>query len=240
MPGAALERTLAGVKELKVSELFASIQGEGASAGEPAVFLRLAVCNLDCAWCDTPYTWDWNRYDYETEVQERGIGDVAAEILSFRRPRLIVTGGEPLLQQLPLARLFERLPRELVIEVETNGTLAPSHELTARVDQWNVSPKLANAQIPKHRRLRPTPLEALRDTGRAWLKLVIEDEDLDEARALVASLAWPAQRVLLMPQARTRLELAERSAAVRAACDASGFGFSPRLHIERWDGRRGV
>ncbi|MDP8906059.1 MAG: 7-carboxy-7-deazaguanine synthase QueE, partial [Thermoproteota archaeon] len=44
---------------LKVSEVFDSIQGEGSYAGTPCIFLRLATCNLKCAWCDTKYTWDW-------------------------------------------------------------------------------------------------------------------------------------------------------------------------------------
>ena len=50
-------------RELKVSEIFASIQGEGPSAGAAAVFLRLAGCNLRCHWCDTKYTWDWQNYE---------------------------------------------------------------------------------------------------------------------------------------------------------------------------------
>ena len=45
---------------LTVSEIFGpTFQGEGPFTGRAAVFLRLGRCNLDCKWCDTPYTWDW-------------------------------------------------------------------------------------------------------------------------------------------------------------------------------------
>src|SRR5262249_11150304 len=65
-------RMLAEMSErgfLRVSEIFESFQGEGASAGLPAVFVRLANCNLRCTWCDTRYTWDWAAYDYDSEVR---------------------------------------------------------------------------------------------------------------------------------------------------------------------------
>jgi 7-carboxy-7-deazaguanine synthase len=241
LPGAATGRTIRLVSALKLSELFESIQGEGASAGEPALFVRLAHCNLDCAWCDTPYTWNWQSFDYDTEVKLTAVGELGEAIARSGARRVIVTGGEPLLQQAALAELFATLPGELTIEIETNGTLAPSDALVARVDQWNVSPKLENSGVSEQRRLRPSALGVLRDTGRAWLKLVVAtDADIAEAKALVGRLGWPESRVLLMPEARTRAELAERSPAVRAACEAAGFRFSPRLHIERWDGVRGV
>lgn len=229
------------MSQLRVSEIFDSIQGEGASAGEPALFLRLAQCNLSCRWCDTKYTWDWTRYRYAAEVHLRDVAELAADLVSRRPARLIVTGGEPLMQQARLVELVALLPAGLVLEVETNGTFVPAPELAARVDQWNVSPKLSNAGGPEPRRLRPDALAALAATGRAWLKLVVRTEaDFAEADALVARLGWPAERVLWMPQASTRSELVERSALVRTACESRGLRFSPRLHVERWDGRRGI
>ncbi len=224
----------------KLSEIFESVQGEGTTAGEPCVFLRLAVCNLRCTWCDTKYSWDFSLYRYEDEVHPASTDEVAQRLRAASSRRVVVTGGEPLLQQDELAELFLRLT-DFVIEVETNGTLVPSPELSARVNQWNVSPKLSSSGDPAARRIVPEALGALGKTGRAWLKLVVGSEaDFREADELVATLEWPRDRVLFMPQAQTQAELAEASPLVHAAALQRGLGVSPRLHIERWNGRRGI
>jgi 7-carboxy-7-deazaguanine synthase len=226
--------------ELAVSEVFASVQGEGASAGEPCVFLRLAYCNLRCSWCDTKYTWDFERHRFEDEVRFESISEVARRIGALGEPRLVVTGGEPLLQAPALEVLFAELAPALSIEIETNGTLAPSERLLARVNQWNVSPKLAHSGDPAAKRLRFAVLRAFAASERAYLKLVVEHaSELDEAEAVILESGWARERVLLMAQASTRLELRERGALIQAAALGRGLGYSPRLHVERWDGARG-
>ncbi|HEX6763827.1 MAG TPA: 7-carboxy-7-deazaguanine synthase QueE [Polyangiaceae bacterium] len=228
---------------LKVSELFASIQGEGPSAGAPSVFLRLAQCNLHCSWCDTKYTWDFETYRYEDEVHVESVAGVARRLRELLGDRLIVTGGEPLLQAKALGELFAVLDAERApfVEVETNGTIAPSASLAPRVNQWNVSPKLENAGDPEHLRSKPDVLRAFLATGRAYLKLVVGTAaDADEAESLVSALAWPRDRVLLMAQASTQKTLAERGPLIAAEALRRGLRYSPRLHVERWDGARGV
>jgi organic radical activating enzyme len=226
---------------LRISEIFDSIQGEGASAGSASVFVRLATCNLRCTWCDTRYTWDWSSYRYDEEVERVEVRDVVARVLSSSPSHLVITGGEPLLQQPALVDLVGALPPERHVEVETNGTIAPVRELALRVDQWNVSPKLSNSGEPRHRRILREPLLAFRETARAWLKLVIESEhDAEEAEALVAELEWPRERVLFMPEAASREALLERTPVVLRLARERGVGTSPRLHVERWGGRRGV
>ena len=80
-------------------EIFHSLQGEGVTAGRPSVFLRLATCNLACSWCDTKYTWDWDSYENEREVVSLFVSEVEERLLRFGCPRLVITGGEPLMQQ---------------------------------------------------------------------------------------------------------------------------------------------
>jgi len=231
----------AASEALKVSEIFESLQGEGASMGIPTMFVRLAQCNLHCTWCDTKYTWDFEHYRYEDEVHEQSVAEVAAAINASATRRVVLTGGEPLLQQRALETLIRALDGDVVIEVETNGTLAPSEALLARVVQWNVSPKLTNAGDPERLRIRPEILGQFRESGRAFLKCVVHTEaDYAEAEALVTLLGWPRARVLFMPEATSREQLRERSFSVAEAARSRGFRFSSRLHLELWGGRRGT
>jgi organic radical activating enzyme len=229
--------------DLKLSELFSSIQGEGPNAGAPSIFLRLAQCNLHCVWCDTKYTWDFQNYRFEDEVRALDVPGVARKIAELSGDRLVITGGEPLLQQEALAELLALLDGDArrFVEVETNGTIAPTEVLAERIDQWNVSPKLANAGDPERLRLKPDVLGAFARTGRAFLKLVVEsDADADEAETLVQTLGWPRDRTLFMAPASTREALAERGPLVAAAALSRNVRYSPRLHIERWNGARGT
>ncbi len=113
-------------------EIFYSIQGEGVNIGVPTVFLRLALCNLRCDWCDTKYTWDWDQYEYEKEVRDMSLSAVEEEIRRFGCRHLVITGGEPLMQarqMVPLAQSLKKL--DYFIEVETNGTLVPPREFSS-------------------------------------------------------------------------------------------------------------
>jgi organic radical activating enzyme len=225
---------------LAVSEVFESIQGEGPSAGEPALFLRLGRCNLHCRYCDTRYTWDFEAYRFEVEIHEESVEDVAARLSVSALRRLVVTGGEPLLQQPALARLLSVLPGDLFVEVETNGTMTPDVVLRDRVNQWNVSPKLSNGGDPESLRIRPGVLAAFLATERAYLKLVVGTEsDAVEAEALIVGSGWPRRRVLLMAEASTRAELSARAGFVAAEALRRGVRYSPRLHVELWGGERG-
>ena len=99
--------------------------------------MRLSTCNLRCTYCDTKYTWDWSQYDRERELREETVARVAEQLAGAKR--LVVTGGEPLLQQESLLSLLQRIGPSVFVEVETNGTIAPIGGLRSLVRQWNVS-----------------------------------------------------------------------------------------------------
>jgi len=88
---------------------------------------------------------DWQHHDPQDELRRRDLASVAREIRELRVDLLVVSGGEPLLQQLALAGLFAMLDG-MEIEIETNGTVRPSAAITELVERFTVSPKLANSR----------------------------------------------------------------------------------------------
>lgn len=226
------------------AEIFATVQGEGLSVGMPSVFVRLADCNLRCSWCDTKYTWDWSSYDRTVETVELDVADVMQRVVELAGPGIrnaIFTGGEPLLQQVDLASLGQRLRAEgFRLEVETNATVQPSEALAACIDQWNVSPKLASSGNGDRARHRGSVLEWFAARPNAVFKFVVgSDVDLTEATELGAALGLPRERLILSPEGTDVTTLAERSRWLAERCGTYGYRLGTRLHVFLWGSERG-
>ena len=98
---------------MKIYEIFKSIQGESSYAGYPCIFIRLAGCNLQCSYCDTP----------SVESFEVGIKEILHKVDLLGGKLVEITGGEPLLQE-ECVLLCEKLnEKEKTVLVETNGSL---------------------------------------------------------------------------------------------------------------------
>lgn len=225
---------------LVVSEVFGpTFQGEGPSTGRAAGFVRLGRCNLACRWCDTPYTWDWDRHDPAQELATTTVAGVLARLDAMAVDLVVVTGGEPLLQQRHLPPLLEGAKaRGWAVEVETAGTVAPTAAV-ALVDRFNVSPKLANSGMAAERRYRPDVLRAFQATGRAVFKFVATGPgDLAEADAMVA--ACELRPVWVMPEGTDGPTVVARMQALAPHVLARGWNLTPRLHVLLWGDRRGT
>jgi organic radical activating enzyme len=233
-----------------VPEIFASLQGEGPSAGKPCAFVRLSRCNLACVWCDTAYTWRFegdnrpHRTDlaYERTANQVALSEeeAAARIAALGKPRLVVTGGEPLLQAPALARTLALLPG-IAIEIETNGTVAPSPAVDALVHQYNVSPKLAHSGNPAELALPPERLAHWAAEPRAFLKFVIaEPADAEEVLALAEAYAIPRERIYLMAEGTDAATLHAREAWLAPLCLDNNLTLSKRLHIDLYGDTRGT
>lgn len=223
------------------AEIFSSVQGEGVSAGVASTFVRLATCNLRCSWCDTAYTWDWERYDKTTQTMDLSVEEIAEDVLGRAPRNVVITGGEPLIQRRQLAPLVTRLRESgLRTEVETNGTIVPG-ELSGLIDQWNVSPKLKHAGNEGLDRLPEAVLVDFAARDNAFFKFVVQREaDVGEVEALREQFGIPAERVVLMPEGTTAAELKARSPWIAETCAQRGYRFSSRLHILIWGDKRGV
>jgi 7-carboxy-7-deazaguanine synthase len=236
----------ASARSLLVSEIFGpTFQGEGPSLGHRCSFLRLGGCNLACRWCDTPYTWDWTgrngrRYDPRTELILMSHERVWGELCSHGTGMLVVSGGEPLLQQAALIPLLELAANAgWRIEIETAGTIVLRAEVALRVDRFNVSPKLANSGNAEKDRLVPKALGALAVTGKAVFKFVACDmSDLDEIERLVTK--FQLSPVYVMPEGITAASIAARMQAIADGVLARGWNLTTRLHILIYGNRRGV
>ena len=240
-------------------EIFHTIQGEGVSAGCPAVFVRASRCNLHCVWCDTDHTWNFEGTPWKHEKDavpgytkhrktdvtiDLTPAEIAERVIGFSCPRVVITGGEPLLQEegfLEMIRLIREALPECAFEVETNGTRIPSLAFADAVDQFNVSPKLTNSGMEESLRLNPEALGFFAANPKAWFKFVVSaPADLVEIQTIRSRFEIPVSRVLLMPEGRTSAELDRSSEWLAGICRDLGFRFCDRLHVRIWGDKRGV
>lgn len=226
---------------LHIAEQFHSIQGEGRTAGQPAVFLRLQHCTLNCVWCDTADVWKkgtpWTIDALLGDWQQKGW----LARMQSRQAALVVTGGSPLMQQKALLTLFERL-EGVRIEVETEGVLVPDLAIASYVDQWNVSPKLTNSGMPETRRVRPDAIGWHAGDWCSTFKFVVTaPEDVEELeRTYVKPFLVSPSNVYLMPEGVTAEALAGRYVWLAEVCKERGYNLTTRLQVLIWGKTTGV
>lgn len=228
---------------LVVSEIFGpTVQGEGPTAGRRASFVRLGRCDLSCRWCDTPYTWDWDgitgrAYDPAVELDRRTVADVVAAVRAHGTERVVVTGGEPMLQRRALTALIRTLFVDgRAVEVETNGRHRP---LDVPGVEYNVSPKLSSSGDEERRRIVPDALRAMGAEAAVFKFVVTGVDELDEVRRIVDLAEIGDDRVWISPQARSVAEVASVTAAVADAVIDRRWNLSTRLHVLAWGDERG-
>jgi 7-carboxy-7-deazaguanine synthase len=117
---ALLDEKRAG--ELLIHEIYRSVQGESSFAGLPCVFVRLAVCDLRCSWCDTPHAF--------TQGEAMALDAVVERVRELGGPLVEITGGEPLLQEEVFSLMSQLADSGKTVLLETSG----AHDVT-RVDR---------------------------------------------------------------------------------------------------------
>lgn len=223
-------------------EIFHTVQGEGRNVGMPTIFVRLSLCNLHCVWCDAYYTFNWvgtpwksnfpkvEKPDYQIQLEPLEVLENIRRLSNCQN--IVLTGGEPLLQQKQLVPLLIQL-KELGywIEIETNGTIIPI--VDQYIDQYNCSPKLTNSANPHRIREKEDALMFFSSSTKTWFKFVIQNEgDLEEVLSLITRYKIPRERTFLMPEGITSEELHIKSGWLVDVCKQYGLRFSSRLQIE--------
>lgn len=230
--------------KLRVAEHFFSIQGEGKSVGVPSVFLRLTGCRLLCNWCDTVEVWKKGT-DYSLCALVSLFKDTYGTPL-VRGAHLILTGGDPLIQQEVLWQFVNKLRvdlglESLVVELETEGVIFPSLAMAGQVSWFNVSPKTSNSGMPWKRRFKPDVLEfhAYRP-GDIFKFVVAEEKDVVEALAMLRPFRVPLNRVYLMPMSSDKTEHDQVGPVIVELAKQYGLNYSPRLQLTLWNRATGV
>ena len=252
------------VDELKVNEIFGlTVQGEGPSIGRVVAFLRLYNCNQTCTWCDTYQTWantpnKASKHQLrllvprETEEHRYTVDQVVEKLLSFpwpkgRRPKVVISGGEPMLQQPGIVAVMtdpRLIDAHFEWEIETAGTIATIADLASLADagllRFNISPKLASSG--NELRVRRN-LDALRELmtfqGSAFKFVVCSLEDLEEVDELVDLVGMSLDSVFLMPEGTRPDEIVHGMQDIVEDAIKRGYNLTTRMHTLIWGDERG-
>ena len=241
---------------MRYSECFHSVQGEGILTGVPSVFFRVSFCNLRCWWCDTPYT------SWQPENKEITVDEALSTILKYNCKHVVLTGGEPFLWKKELEELTNRLRNHHKhITIETNGTIY----FPVRVNLISMSPKLSGSTpsveldkkwAVRHERERIKEKSitsfltqkqnedlhwTFRDEYDYQVKFVISTEDdFQEILEFEKKFQLSRDKILLMPEGRTKEEIEIKQKPLVEYCIENGYRFSDRLHTRIWGDKRGI
>jgi 7-carboxy-7-deazaguanine synthase len=252
-----------------------TIQGEGKFIGIPSLFIRLAGCNLRCVWtlddgsisgCDTPHasfdisTGNVMEIDEVEKLVKHNLGNIN---------HVVITGGEPTLQHIPLIKLCKILKKDTGahISIETNGTYFDK-ELAELIDFYSISPKLSNSVVsladkdkisheyselfpvePEDITPRPDVIQNYIDLCRNnpekdfQLKFVMtgeSDVDIIKDEVLTKIRGWNPSDIVAMPLGSKRETLIETELKTAEAAIKQGWRFTPRLHINLFGDKEGV
>ena len=215
--------TAAAVR-LRITEIFASVQGESSRVGLPTVFVRLTGCPLRCTWCDTAYAF--------TGGSTRTLDDILAEVARHGLRHVCVTGGEPLAQKGCLALLTALCDAGYDVSLETSGALDIA-DVDARVARIVDLKAPGSGEVDKNR-YENIPLLRASDE----VKIVLADAaDYDWARAQIATHALDRRCSVLLSPVAGALDPAELAEWV--VRDRLPVRFQLQLHKILWNDARG-
>lgn len=219
-----VETAPAAAVRLRITEIFASLQGESTRVGLPTVFVRLTGCPLRCSWCDTAYAFSGG--------ETRTLDDILAEVSGHGLRHVCVTGGEPLAQKGCLALLAALCDAGHDVSLETSGAL----------DIAGVDPRVSrivDLKAPGSGELARNRWENLALlNARDELKFVLADAtDYDWARRQIAEHRLAERCTVLLSPVAGALDPADLAGWI--VRDRLPVRFQLQLHKILWNDARG-
>lgn len=219
--------------DFKVAEKFVSINGEGTKAGQPAVFIRLAGCNLRCSYCDTMWANSFEAPHVKmTEVE------IVEYVRSTGIKNVTLTGGEPLLAENVHILLAALSKTGAEVEIETNGSVDISvcDRISPR-PTVTMDYKLPSSGMESHMRLPNFSLLQSTDT----VKFVAgSDDDLERALEIIKKYDLTNRCRVFFSPVFGKIEAAKIVDFILKN-KLNGVNFQLQLHKFIWDpDKRGV
>ena len=228
---------------MEINEIFFSIQGEGASIGTPSLFVRFSGCNKNCWFCDSKY-----HTIVDPDLNEDSI---FAAIKKYNVKNLILTGGEPLLQQTNIVAFLTNYALhdlKIKIEIETNGSIPLTYAFKRYIVKhknisFNISPKLPSSHNKPYTPFLINDTSYLKvDTS---FKFVYDVKDKGKEILTFINEYYfeyidDKSLIYIMPEGATKKDQEKKMQKVIEFCCENNFIFSPRLQILIWNDKRGV
>lgn len=211
--------------QLKIHEIFHSLQGESNTSGWPTVFIRLTGCPLRCTWCDTEYAFyggQWMHFD-----------DIIKEVKQHNTPYVCVTGGEPLSQKRVHGLIDQLVDLGYQVSLETSGAL-PTDRVNPAVSRVIDMKAPGSGEEDKN---DLSNLSGLRSHDQ--VKFVIADEtDYQWAKTLMADHDLTQQCTVLMSPVADQMSATTLADWIIA--DQLPVRFQMQLHKQLWGNTPGT
>lgn len=219
-----MQQTEAAGSKLRITEIFASVQGESTRVGLPTVFVRLTGCPLRCVWCDTAYAFQGG--------ESRPLQAVVDEVVAHGIQHVCVTGGEPLSQKACLGLLSALCDAGLSVSLETSGALDIS-TVDARVSRIMDLKAPGSGEVSRN---LWSNIEYLRQADE--IKIVLADSaDYDWAKARIAEYGLAQRCTVLLSPVQGQLDPTELAEWI--VRDRLAVRFQLQLHKILWNDARG-
>ncbi len=210
-----------------ITEIFYSLQGETSHTGLPYVFIRLTGCNLRCGYCDTTYAFKGGA--------RRSVDEIIKEVAKWNCPRVLITGGEPLIQRNTPTLVKALVDQGYKVSIETHGEVDISE--VSSLARIVMDVKTPGSQMCREGFWKNIPFLKPRDE----IKFVITSlSDYEWSKNTLRDPRFPKKlEVLFSPVVLKENPFTPAELAEKILTDRLPVRFQLQLHKQLWGAERG-